>query len=44
MHMYGLIKFDRPIVPDKHVISIGGFEMTFDNGKTVMCSREKHNV
>ena len=35
MHMYGLIKFDRPIVRDRHVISIGGFEMTFDNGKTV---------
>ena len=35
MHMYGLIKFDRPIIHDKHAISIGGFEMTFDNGKTV---------
>lgn len=35
MHMYGLIKFDRPIVRDMHIISIGGFEMTFDNGKTV---------
>ena len=35
MHMYGLIKFDRPIVRGTHVISIGGFEMTFDNGKTV---------
>lgn len=35
MHMYGLIKFDRPIIRDKHVIFIGGFEMTFDNGKTV---------
>ena len=47
MHMYGLIKFDRPIIGcckrrlrryyfrGEHVISIGGFEMTFDNGKTV---------
>ena len=47
MHMYGLIKFDRPIIGcckrrsrryyfcGAHVISIGGFEMTFDNGKTV---------
>lgn len=35
MHMYGLIKFDRPIVRDMHIISVGGFEMAFDNGKTV---------
>ena len=35
MHMYGLIKLDRPIIRDKHIISIGGFEMAFDNGKTV---------
>ena len=35
MHMYGLIKFDRPIIRGTHIISIGGFEMTFNNGKTV---------
>ena len=32
MCMYGLIKFDRPIVRDMYIISIGGFEMTFDKG------------
>lgn len=35
MEMYALIKFDRPIDKDRHVISPGGYEMTFSNGETV---------
>ena len=35
MEMYALIKFDRPIDKDRHVISPGGYEMTFNNGETV---------
>ena len=32
--LYATIRFDRPIDPDRHYISPGGYEMTF-NGKTV---------
>ena len=32
--LYATIRFDRPINPDEHYISPGGYEMTF-NGKTV---------
>lgn len=35
MKMYVSIKFDREIEPDKHHISPGEYEMTFDNDKTV---------
>jgi hypothetical protein len=35
MEMYALIKFDRPIEKGVHVISPGGYEMSFSNGKTV---------
>lgn len=35
MKMYTAIKFDRAIDPLKHYISIGGFEMEFNNDVTV---------
>ena len=35
MKMEAMIKFDRIVDYEKHYISPGGFEMTFDNGVTV---------
>ena len=35
MEMEATIRFDREIDPSKHYVSPGGYEMTFNNGKTV---------